>query len=137
MPRTYIKDTADKTNQTVKLMGWVSVRRDHGKLIFLDLRDMTGMIQLVVNPKVSEEAHKTANEIRNEFVIEVEGKINPRSEKQINPNIPTGKIELEVTKLEILNKSEALPFAIDTDGHEINEEVRLKYRYLDLRRSRL
>lgn len=137
MERTYIKDTVDKEGQTVKINGWVSVRRDHGKLIFLDMRDATGFIQLVINPKVSEEAHAAANEVRNEFVLEVEGKVNPRSEKQINANILTGKIELEVTKLTVLNKSEAIPLAIDTDGYEINEEVRMKYRYLDLRRERL
>ncbi len=137
MERTYIIDTVGKEGREVKLNGWVAVRRDHGKLIFLDLRDKTGIIQLVVNPKVSEEAHKIADEIRNEYVVEVEGKINPRSEKQINPNMPTGKIELEVTSLKILNQSEPLPFAIDTDGYEISEEARMKYRYIDLRRERL
>lgn len=137
MQRTYIKDTVGKTGEEVKLNGWVQVRRDHGKLIFLDLRDKTGLIQLVVNPKVSAEAHKAASEVRNEYVLEVEGKINPRSEKQINENLLTGKIELEVTRLSVLNKSEPLPIAIDTDGREISEEARMKYRYVDLRRERL
>src|SRR5581483_9257941 len=132
MERTYIQDTVGKEGQTVKLNGWVAVRRDHGKLIFLDLRDKTGLIQLVVNPKVSEQAHQAASDVRNEYVLEVEGKVNPRMENQINKDLATGKIELEVTKLTVLNKSEPMPFAIDTDGREIGEEVRMKYRYLDL-----
>jgi aspartyl-tRNA synthetase len=137
MNRTYIKDTVGKTGETVKISGWVNIRRDHGKLIFLDLRDKTDLIQLVVNPQVSAEAHTTASDVRNEYVLEVEGKVNPRSEKQINENLLTGKIELEVTKLTILNKSEPVPLALDTDGREIGEDVRMKYRYLDLRRERL
>ncbi|HYC79652.1 MAG TPA: aspartate--tRNA ligase [Candidatus Binatia bacterium] len=137
MKRTRIIDTANQVGETVLLKGWVAVRRDHGKLIFFDLRDRTGLMQLVVNPKVSEEAHAAAQEVRNEYVVEVEGKINPRVEKQINPNLPTGKVELEITALRILNKSEPVPMAVDTDGREIGEDVRMKYRYLDLRRERL
>ncbi len=137
MTRTYIKDTVDQVGQTLSIKGWVSVRRDHGKLIFFDLRDRTTMIQLVVNPKVSAEAHAVAQEVRNEFVLEVEGKINPRSEKQINAELLTGKIEMEVTAMKILNRSEAMPIAIDTNGYEIGEESRMKYRYLDLRRERM
>jgi aspartyl-tRNA synthetase len=137
MNRIYIKDTVDKEGQTVLLKGWVAVRRDHGKLIFFDLRDRTGIMQLIINPKVSAEAHAASQEVRNEYVIEVEGKINPRMEKQINPDMITGKIELEVTALKVLNKSEPAPMALDTDGMEIGEDVRMKYRYLDLRRNRL
>jgi aspartyl-tRNA synthetase len=137
MNRTLIIDTAGLEGQTVLLKGWVAVRRDHGKLIFFDLRDRSGLLQLVVNPKVSAEAHAAAQEVRNEFVIEVEGKINPRMENQINESLPTGKVELEVTDLKILNKSEPIPMALDTDGYEIGEDVRMKYRYLDLRRDRL
>lgn len=137
MQRTLIKDTINQVGQTVLLKGWVAVRRDHGKLIFLDLRDRTGLIQLVINPKISDEAHKIANEIRNEFVIEVEGKINPRSEKQINEDMPTGKIEIEVTKLNIINAAKPLPFDITSDTRSVSEETRLKYRYLDLRNERM
>ncbi len=137
MNRTLIKDTIDQVGQSVLIKGWVNIRRDHGKLIFLDVRDRTGLIQVVINPKVSEEAHKVANDIRNEYVIELEGKINPRGEKQINPNLETGKIELEATSVIILNTSEPMPIAVDTDGFEIGEESRMKYRYLDLRRKRL
>jgi len=137
MQRTLIKDTTNKQGETVLIKGWVNIRRDHGKLIFLDVRDRTGLIQVVINPKVSEEAHKTANELRNEFVVELEGKINPRGEKQINPNLETGKIELEVTKLNILSRAKALPFEVNEDTLKVNEEARMKYRYLDLRSERM
>ncbi len=135
--RTLIRDTANKTGETVLIKGWVHIRRDHGKLIFLDVRDRTGLIQVVINPKVSEEAHKAANEVRNEFVVELEGKINPRGEKQINPSLETGKIELEATKLTILGKAKALPFEVNEDTRKVNEEARMKYRYLDLRSERM
>ncbi len=137
MPRTYIKDTINKAGQTVLLKGWVNIRRDHGKLIFLDLRDMTGLLQLVVNPKVSAEAHTTASKVRGEFVIEVEGKVLARDEKQINPDLETGKVEIEVTKLNIISVSEPMPFDIASDTRNVNEETRLKYRYLDLRNERM
>src|SRR5258708_15658 len=137
MNRTLIKDTINKAGETVLIKGWVNIRRDHGKLIFLDIRDRSGLIQVVVNPKISEEGHRTANEIRNEFVVELEGKINPRQEKQINPNIETGKVELEVTKLTILSKAKALPFEVNEDTLKVNEEARMKYRYLDLRSERM
>ena len=137
MNRTLIRDTINKVGETVLIQGWVNIRRDHGKLIFLDIRDRSGLIQVVVNPKVSEEAHKIANELRNEFVVELEGKINPRSEKQINPNLETGKVELEVTRLEILSKAKALPFEVNEDTLKVNEEARMKYRYLDLRSERM
>ncbi len=137
MTRTYIKDTVDKVGETVLIKGWVNIRRDHGKLIFFDLRDMTGLLQLVINPKVSAEAHANAQEVRNEYVLEVEGKINPRGEKQINPELPTGKIELEVTKLTILSRAKALPFELNDDTRKVNEEARMKYRYLDLRSERM
>lgn len=137
MQRTLIKDTIGQISKIVLLNGWVAVRRDHGKLIFLDLRDMTGLIQLVINPKVSSEAHANANELRNEFVIEVEGLVKAREEKLNNPNLETGKIEVEVTKLNILSKAKALPFEVNEDTKKINEEARMKYRYLDLRSDRM
>lgn len=136
MQRIYVLDTIDKVGQIVLLKGWVNVRRDHGKLIFLDLRDKSGLLQLVVNPKISAEAHKIASEIRSEFVIEVEGQVNPRAEKQINLDLPTGKVEVEVTALSIINKANTLPFELD-DTKNVKEEVRLKYRYLDLRSERM
>ena len=137
MNRTLISQTKDMVGQTVLLKGWVNVRRDHGKLIFLDMRDRTGIVQLVVNPKVSGEAHANANELRNEYVFEVEGVVKARGEKLINPNLETGKVEVEVTKLNILSKAKALPFEINSDTSGINEEVRMKYRYLDLRSERM
>ena len=137
MNRLHIKDTVDKEGQAVLLKGWVAVRRDHGKLIFIDLRDRTGLMQLIINPKVSAEAHAAAQDVRNEYVIEVEGKVNPRMEKQVNPDMLTGKIELEVTSLKVLNKSQPVPMALDTDGMEVGEDVRMKYKYLDLRRERM
>lgn len=137
MERTLIKDTINKVGKNVKLCGWVHIRRDHGKLVFFDLRDHTGLIQLVVNPKVSADAHATAQEIRNEYVLEIEGAIKERDAKQINEELPTGKIELEVTKLNLINKANALPFEVNEDTKAINEETRLKYRYLDLRSQRL
>ncbi|HEV8601602.1 MAG TPA: aspartate--tRNA ligase [Patescibacteria group bacterium] len=136
MERTYVKDTIEKINQTVKLDGWVAVRRDHGKLIFLDLRDKTGLVQLVINPKVSAVAHASANELRNEFVIEVEGLVKARDEKLINANLLTGKVEIEVIKLTVLSRAKALPFELE-NTKAVNEEVRLKYRYLDLRSERM
>ena len=137
MQRTYASETKKKVGQQVRLLGWVNIRRDHGKLVFLDLRDKSGIVQLVVNPKVSAEAHKTASETRNEYVIEVEGKVNPRSENNINSDLETGKVEIEVTKLAIINTSKPMPFDITSDTRSVNEETRLKYRYLDLRNPRM
>ncbi|MGE5297616.1 MAG: aspartate--tRNA ligase [Acidobacteriaceae bacterium] len=137
MERTYIKDTVSKAGETVTLKGWVAVRRDMGKLIFLDLRDKTGIIQLVVNPKVSPEAHAIAQDIKNEYVIEVEGLINGRTGKQINTEMPTGSVELEVRRLVVISTAKPLPFDINSDTRKINEETRLKYRYLDLRNERM
>lgn len=136
MRRSYVSETINKTGEKVRLAGWVNVRRDHGKLVFFDLRDSSGIIQLIVNPKVSPEAHASAQEVRSEFVLEVEGTVKERGEKLINPNLATGKIEVEVNRLEILARAETLPFELD-DTKKINEETRLKYRYLDLRSQRM
>ena len=136
MTRTLIKDIPDKVGEDVLIQGWVNVRRDHGKLIFLDLRDRTGILQSVVLPN-HEEAHKVGQELRSEFCIEVKGTVNARPEKNVNKDLPTGGVELEVKEIEILSSSETPPFDVTTDGSDIEEEVRLKYRYLDLRRPRL
>lgn len=137
MQRTYIKDTINQVGETILIKGWVNIRRDHGKLIFLDVRDKSGLIQVVINPKVSAEAHQIASEVRNEYVVELEGKINARGEKQINPDLTTGKIELEVTKLTITSRAKALPFEVNEDTKKVNEEARMKYRYLDLKSERM
>lgn len=128
--------TKNDIGKEVKLAGWVLRRRDHGGVIFVDLRDRTGFAQIVFNPQVNEEAHNKAQDLRSEFVISVEGKVRARSEDMINPKIPTGEIEVMVEKLELLNMSETPPFMLE-DDIDTNEEIRLKYRYLDLRRPKV
>lgn len=128
--------TKNDIGKEVKLAGWVLRRRDHGGVIFVDLRDRTGFAQIVFNPQVNEEAHNKAQDLRSEFVISVEGKVRARSEEMINPKIPTGEIEVMVEKLELLNVSETPPFMLE-DDIDTNEEIRLKYRYLDLRRPKI
>ena len=123
----------DFLGKEVEVAGWVNSRRDHGGLIFIDLRDYSGVVQLVVTPEV-EEAFKLAETVRDEFVLKAIGKIRERESELVNPNIPTGKIEIVVSKLELLNRSEPLPVNTHDDGVESSEEMRLKYRYLDLRR---
>jgi len=133
--RIQIKETVDKIGQSVELAGWVDVRRDHGKLIFIDLRDETGVIQLVFTPKSKD--YELASSLRPEWVIKVSGEIKARPDNMLNADIETGKVELPVESLEILNEAKTPPFPLDTDGLDIDEELRLKYRYLDLRRKRL
>lgn len=128
--------TKNDIGKEVKLAGWVLRRRDHGGVIFVDLRDRTGFAQIVFNPQVNEEAHNKAQDLRSEFVISVVGKVRARSEEMINPKIPTGEIEVMVEKLELLNASETPPFMLE-DDIDTNEEIRLKYRYLDLRRPKI
>lgn len=128
--------TKNDIGKEVKLAGWVLRRRDHGGVIFVDLRDRTGFAQIVFNPQVNEEAHNKAQDLRSEFVISVEGHVRARSEEMINPKIPTGDIEVMVEKLELLNTSETPPFMLE-DDIDTNEEIRLKYRYLDLRRPKI
>jgi aspartyl-tRNA synthetase len=127
---------AEHIGQTVTLAGWVNTRRDHGGLIFLDVRDRWGLTQVVANPELSPAAHAVASRVRNEFVVRVTGIVRPRLAGKENPKLATGAIELEVTDLEILNAAKVLPFAINED-QPVDENVRLKYRYLDLRRERM
>lgn len=142
MKRTYIKDLKENIGQEISISGWVDVRRDHGKLIFIDLRDMTGKVQSVALPN-NKEAHEMANKVRPEWVVKASGIVNKRPEKMISKNKetgevePNGDIEVELKAIEILNESQTPPLDINSDGHEINEDVRLKYRYLDLRRPRM
>ncbi len=126
---TQLKDLEVGTD--VKLAGWVNSHRDHGGVIFVDLRDKSGIVQLVLDPAESEEVHKIGTEIRDEFVILVEGKIRARGEGLENPKLETGKIEVVVHKLTIENRSKPLPFTLGDNS--VNEEIRLKYRYLELR----
>ncbi len=122
--------------KTVTVAGWVNSRRDHGGLIFIDLRDFSGLIQLVVTPD-TEDSFKLAETVRDEFVIRASGKMRERAPELKNPKIPTGDIELVVEKLELLNRSDALPVNTHDDGAESSEELRLKYRFLDLRRPKM
>src|SRR3989338_1229635 len=119
--------------KAVKLCGWVGSRRDHGSLIFIDLRDAYGVTQIVFDPKTHPAAHKEADGLRGEFVIRVEGAVESRPEGTSNDKIPTGKIEVRAQYIEILNKSLTPPFEI-TDVVPVGEETKLKYRYLDIRR---
>lgn len=130
--RSLAKDLTVKSGK-VELAGWVNSRRDHGGLIFIDLRDHTGVIQLVIDPQ-TKEAFELAEHLRDEYVIRAEGTVRQRGEGLENPNIPTGNIEVVVESMELLNRSEALPVSTHDEGAETGEELRLKYRYLDLRR---
>lgn len=136
MKREYIVDLTKKTGQEVEIYGWVNSRRDHGKIIFFDLRDNTGLLQVVSTPK-NEKSYKVASELSSEDVIMVKGSLKERPEANVNKDLTTGKLELNATEIEIIGKAKELPLPIDTDGEEIDEAVRLKYRYLDLRRERL
>ncbi len=119
-------------NKEISLSGWVNKRRDHGHVIFVDLRDRTGLMQLVFNPEISATAHKIADQLRSEYVISVKGLVIPRSDETVNLELPTGRYELQVNEITILNKAKGLPFQLDEAEH-VDEELRLKYRYLDLR----
>ena len=117
------------------LAGWVARRRDHGGLVFIDLRDSTGISQLVVNPERSPEAAAAAHDIRNEFVLRAEGEVAARAPENVNPNLPTGEVELQVDKLDIVSTSPPLPFQLDEEN--VDETLRFRYRWLDLRRDKL
>ena len=126
---------ADHVGTTLTVAGWVARRRDHGGLIFIDLRDHTGVVQLVVNPERSADAAKAAHAIRSEFVVRARGELVNRAPEAVNPNIATGAFELQVDELELVARSEPLPFQVDDDN--VEEPLRLRYRYLDLRRDRM
>ncbi len=120
----------------IVLRGWVHRRRDHGGLVFLDIRDRYGLTQVVANPKVSHDVHSAAEKVRSEFVVEVKGVVRERPEGTCNPALPTGDIEIEATELTIINAALTPPFEI-SDDDDVDESLRLQYRYLDLRRDRL
>ena len=136
MKRILIEETISQAGQKVTVAGWVNVRRAHGKIVFIDLRDKSGILQCVFIPQ-QKEAYDAVQEVRSEWVIELTGEVAVRPEKMVNAQIITGTIELQVESLKVLSKAETLPFDVTTDGMEINEEIRMKYRYLDLRRPRL
>jgi aspartyl-tRNA synthetase len=119
----------------VTLAGWAATRRDHGGLVFVDLRDYSGIVQLVVNPERAAEAAKVAHEVRNEFVLQAEGEVVARAPEAVNPHITTGEVEVQVDALRILSRSEPLPFQLDEEN--VDEVLRLRYRWLDMRRPRM
>jgi len=123
-------------DKEVVLMGWTHRRRDHGGVIFVDLRDREGLVQIVFNPEISPAAHEEAGRIRSEFVLAIVGKVRRRPEGMENPDLASGEVEVMVTELEILNESKTPPFSLE-EGQDISENVRLKYRYLDLRRPQI
>ena len=135
MTRTHTSGelNAQHIGEEVQLIGWVQKRRDLGGLIFVDVRDRTGLVQVVFNPELSEEAIQIADKLRNEYIIEVHGKVIERAANQVNPNIASGAIEVHASKVVIINEAKNPPFAIENET-EAGEDVRLKYRYLDLRR---
>src|SRR5512135_287755 len=129
-----IRDTDIHTVMTIA--GWVFRRRDHGGLIFIDLRDRSGICQVVFSPDVAAKAHERAHDLRSEYVIAVSGEIRRRPEGTVNANMPTGMIELYVQTLEVLNESAPLPYSME-EAAEAGEALRLKHRYLDLRRTEM
>ena len=135
MERILASNTPSKVGETISVSGWVQTRRDHGGLIFIDLRDHTGLVQLVINPETPE-AFVVAEQLRDEFVIRAHGEVKERGEGLANPNIASGSVEIVVSGLEILNRAETLPIQPFAEA-QANEELRLKYRYLDLRRPKM
>ena len=136
----HAQHTATQVNRaligkTVNLAGWVHRRRDHGGLVFIDLRDHAGLVQIVCSPEQAA-AFEIAQTLRNEFVIQVSGNVRERPEGTVNPELPSGEVEIAAETLTILNKAAVLPFNVD-DYQEVGEEIRLRYRYLDLRRTEM
>ncbi|MEK3669414.1 MULTISPECIES: aspartate--tRNA ligase [unclassified Paenibacillus] len=128
--------TTASIGETVTLNGWVQTRRDLGGVLFIDLRDRTGIVQIVFNPDYSGEALQIADKVRSEYVLAVTGKVVKRDDETINRNLPTGEIEVQITDIEVLNAAKTPPFFIE-DGVEVDESLRMKYRYLDLRRPEM
>jgi aspartyl-tRNA synthetase len=126
---------SEHVGRRVALAGWAARRRDHGGLVFVDLRDQSGLGQLVINPERAPEAAQVAHELRNEFVIRAEGEVAARAPEAVNPNLPTGEVELQVDELEIVSRSEPLPFQLDEEN--VDETLRIRYRWLDLRRDKM
>jgi aspartyl-tRNA synthetase len=125
----------EHVGQRLALAGWAARRRDHGGLVFIDLRDEGGLAQLVINPERAPQAAEVAHGVRNEFVIRAEGEVAARAPEAVNPSLPTGEVELQVDELEIVSRSEPLPFQVDEEN--VDESTRLRYRYLDLRREHM
>jgi aspartyl-tRNA synthetase len=136
MNRIFVLETLDHVGEEVLLKGWVHVRRNMGKMIFIELRDRSGIIQVVFHPGNAEALAKAAD-LRPEFCVAIRGKVNKRPEKQVKADAATGTVEFEALELTVLNESKTPPFELDKDTRGVDEELRLKYRYLDLRSERM
>jgi aspartyl-tRNA synthetase len=134
--RILSKEILGKEGEEVELAGWVAARRDHGKIIFIDLRDSSGIVQLVFTPK-NQQVYSLADTLRSEWVIQVKGRVAVRPAGMENNELLTGRLEIPVDKLEVITKAKTPPFAVDTDGREVSEDLRMAWRYLDLRRPRM
>jgi len=142
MKRTYIKDLKDHIGKEVVIKGWVNVRRDQGKMVFMDMRDMSGLVQCVVlPPSISsgqdKNLNETVKEVRTEWVLAITGVVNERPAKNAKKDVLNGNLEIEIKNIEVLNKAETAPFEISSDTKEVNEDIRLKYRYTDIRSNRV
>src|SRR3989344_4631791 len=137
MKRTLASETSKAIGEEVLVKGWVHARRDHGKLIFIDLRDRSGILQIIFNPLVSVEAHHIANTFRAEFAVVIKGKINRRPEKLVNPKIVSGVVELEATHAEILSEAESLPFDMGAEVLNVELPTLLDHRSLTLKHERI
>ncbi|MGM0629003.1 MAG: aspartate--tRNA ligase [Patescibacteria group bacterium] len=134
--RKKIEELHEHIGETVNVCGWVDARRDHGKLIFLDLRDSSAKLQAVALPK-PEDVHDVADQLRSEWVVSVEGVVNKRPDKMVNSEEAMGDIELEIKDVEVLSEADTPPFDLSTEGFDVKEELRMEYRYLDIRRDRM
>ncbi len=136
MQRFLVKDAAKHAGEKVTILGWINTRRVHGKILFIDLRDRSGVLQVVFVPS-NKEAYELAQNARPEWVVEISGQIVKRPQNMINEKIETGQVEMAAESLKVLSEAETLPLSVEGDGYDIGEETRMKYRYLDLRRERL
>ena len=137
MERILATECLQQIGEKVLIKGWASNIRDHGNLIFIDFRDWSGLIQVIIDPSVASKAHELAQKIGREWVIAIEGDVVKRDEGLINKDLETGTIEIACSSIEVVNKSKVPPFMLDTDGRELDENLRLKYRYIDMRRERI
>jgi len=138
MNRIYTTDTTDKIGESVLIKGWVNARRDMGKIVFLDIRDKASILQVVLTPgDLSEADYEAVKSVRPEYIVAIEGEVQARGEKQINKDMPTGTVEVLAKKFSIISQAQTPPFEIDKDTIGVNEEIRLKHRYLDLRSERM
>ncbi len=137
MQRIFINEVVNKVGEEVLLRGWVNARRNLGKMIFIDLRDKSGLVQVVIAPNLDEASLQAAREIRPEYVVEIIGKVQAREAGRENKNLTTGKVEIMASQVSIINSAKTPPFEIDNEERQASEELRLKYRYLDLRHERM